>query len=105
MHADGKIFQFNGTPLSGWDLLDNNPATIAIAAAGEGLFQLHNSGDVFSFDGPPLTGWTELGQFPNVIALIAGGGVSVSNIGSNIGSGIYILQSDGTIWELLEVIA
>ena len=32
-HNDGSIFQYRETPSEGWQLLDNNPATIAIVAA------------------------------------------------------------------------
>jgi hypothetical protein len=33
LHNDGSIWGYTGTPLTGWNKLDGNPATTAIAAA------------------------------------------------------------------------
>ena len=54
-HDTGAIFQFTGTPISGWSLLDNNPSTVQIEAPGGGssrLFQRHNNGAVFGLRDP-----------------------------------------------------
>jgi hypothetical protein len=40
-----------GTPLSGWELLDNNPATAEIVAADGNLYQRHNNGFFFRYTG------------------------------------------------------
>jgi len=47
-HADGKVWRFTGTVCSGsscpgWQMLDNNPNTTGIEAAGSALFQLHGN--------------------------------------------------------------
>ena len=34
-HRDGKIWKYTGTPITGWQLLDQNPKTVAIVAACE----------------------------------------------------------------------
>ena len=61
LHKDGKIWRFTGTPCSGnscpgWQMLDNNTATKAIAADGTRLYQLHNNGKIWRFTGTPCTG-------------------------------------------------
>ena len=40
MHGDGTIWTYTGPPISGWQVLDNNPRARAVAA-GPGLYQLH----------------------------------------------------------------
>jgi hypothetical protein len=32
LHNNGEIWVYNGPPMTGWQMLDNNPKTIAIAA-------------------------------------------------------------------------
>ena len=79
LHADGKIFRFNGTPLTGWDLLDSNPATQAIVAAGDLLYQLHADGKIFRFDGTPLTGLDLLTADPHELQpIVAARGFALS---------------------------
>jgi hypothetical protein len=76
------------TAVSGWQELDNNPATIAVAAdiTDGRLYQLHNDGRIWRYTGPPLTGWQELDNNPASIAITAGGGQ------------LYQLHNDGRIW-------
>jgi len=104
IHKSGKIWRYVGPPLTGWELLDANPASSSIAASGEGLFQAHADGTVWSYIGPPMTGWASLGEFPGLVSLVAGGGVEISGIASHIASGIFVLQSNGTIKQYIEVI-
>jgi hypothetical protein len=33
MHGDGTIWIYTGPPLTGWQMVDNNPATTAIMTA------------------------------------------------------------------------
>jgi alpha-tubulin suppressor-like RCC1 family protein len=67
LHLDGSIWRYTGTPCSpvtvawndpqpkpahpcpGWVKLDNNQRTVAIAAGGDKLFQLHNDGSIHQF--------------------------------------------------------
>jgi hypothetical protein len=49
--ADGHILRFGES--SGWIRYDDNAATIAIAAGGAELYQLHASGSIFRSTGPP----------------------------------------------------
>jgi peptidyl-Asp metalloendopeptidase len=60
LHSSGLIWRYTGVPCSGgscpgWELLDNNPATVAIAVDGSGnLYQLHSSGLIWRYTGVPL---------------------------------------------------
>jgi hypothetical protein len=42
----------------GWEQLDRNDATIAIAAAGKELLQLHTDGSVWIYNGSPCVGFS-----------------------------------------------
>jgi hypothetical protein len=44
LHRDGTIFAYTGTPLYGWALLDNNPATTFITSS---------SGNAYTSATPP----------------------------------------------------
>jgi hypothetical protein len=94
LHNDGSgIFQYTGTPL-GWQQIDSNPATIAIAAgpltAGDdaSYYQLHNDGGIFQYDASanPPTGWQQLDSNPANTAIAAGGA-------------LYQLHNDGGIFQ------
>jgi hypothetical protein len=92
LHNDGKIWRYTGPPISGWQLLDNNPATIQIAASWSdpGLFQLHRDGKIWRYTGTPLTGWQMIDNNP-VSAGIAAAGVSG-------GAWLYQIHETGSIW-------
>jgi hypothetical protein len=60
---------------------------VAIAAAGNNLYQRHNDGRIWRYTGPPLTGWQELDNNPATTQIAADNG------------NIYQLQaSRGLIW-------
>src|SRR5262249_9530901 len=99
---NGRIFQFTGAPCNaaacpGWQMLDNNPASVRIATAGNGgpsrrVYQLHNDGRIFRFNGPPCNGescpgWEVLANMSGTLALAAGGGE------------LYQLHNDGRIFQ------
>ena len=84
MHGDGTIWVYTGPPISGWQMLDNNPRARAIAASGNLLYQLHGDGTIWLYTGPPLTGWQQLDNNPRARA------ISVS------GRKLYQLHDDGT---------
>jgi hypothetical protein len=86
MHGDGTIWAYNGTPLTGWQLLDNNPRARAICASGPHLYQLHDDGTIWVYTGPPITGWQILDNNVRTRAIAASG------------ASLYQLHSDGTIW-------
>jgi hypothetical protein len=81
MHNDGKIWRYTGTPCSGsscpgWQLLDNNPSTKAIAADGGALYQMHNDGKIWRYTGTPCSGsscpgWQLLDNNPSTKAIAA----------------------------------
>lgn len=57
-----------------WLELDNNAATVAVAADGNDLYQLHNTGKIWKYGGPPITGWQELDNNPATKQIVASGG-------------------------------
>ena len=88
-HADGSIWAYTGTPMSGWLLLDNNPATVNVVTDGTDIYQLHSNGTIWRFTGTPLTGWVLLDNNPAASQLAASGGH------------LYQLHHDGSIWQYL----
>jgi hypothetical protein len=86
MHGDGTIWRYTGTPITGWQMLDNNPKARAIAASGGRLYQLHGDGSIWQYTGTPLTGWQMLDNNPKARAIAASG------------TSLYQLHDDGTIW-------
>ena len=54
------IWKYTGTPLTGWQMLDNNAATKMIAAGTGSFYQIHNTGAIWKYVGPPLTEWQQL---------------------------------------------
>jgi hypothetical protein len=61
-------------PFPNWQELDNNPATVDIAASGGHLYQRHNSGRIWVYTGTPHTGWRQLDGNAATVQIIAGGG-------------------------------
>lgn len=94
-HAQGApIWRYAGT-LNTWQKLDNNPHTVAIAAAGthhdQALYQLHSTGWIWRFTGAPCAGdacpgWQRLDDNPATAAI------------ASAGSSLYQLHNDGGIW-------
>jgi hypothetical protein len=84
LHNTGKIWKSTGAACSGnscpgWQMLDNNPATIAIYAEGSHLYQLHNTGKIWKSTGAACSGnscpgWQMLDNNPNTGRVAAGGG-------------------------------
>jgi V8-like Glu-specific endopeptidase len=97
LHKSGAIWRYTGTPCSdnscpGWQMLDQNSATVAIAAAGNNLYQLHKGGALWRYTGTPCTGdscpgWQKLDQNSITIAIAAGG------------NSLYQLHKNGSIWK------
>jgi hypothetical protein len=54
LRSNGRIWQYMGTPMTGWQELDNNPATVQIAAARGRPYQRHSTGAIFAGDEPPV---------------------------------------------------
>jgi len=91
----GAIWQYTGTPCSGnscpgWQIFDNNEASVRISAGGNSLYQLHNSGKIWKYTGTPCTnscpGWQMLDNNSATIAIVADGGQ------------LYQLHNSGKIW-------
>ena len=91
LHSDGSIYKYLGTPLTGWQMLDNNVKAIAIAADGTGnLYQLHSDGSIYKYLGTPLTGWQMLDNNVKAVAIATDGT-----------GNLYQLHSDGSIYKYL----
>jgi len=86
LHKDGMIFRKNGNPckeqacFGGWDLIDRNKQTVAIAAGTTFLYQLHDDGSIYVYDrkstctlDTPCLGWTQLDQSKDNAQIVAGG--------------------------------
>jgi hypothetical protein len=85
LHNDGRIARFTGMISTGWEVLDNNPATTAITAAAGNLYQLLSDGRIARYTGTPITGWEVLDNNPATTAITADG------------DNLYQLLSDGRI--------
>ena len=71
-HADGKIWEYTGTPMTGWLQIDGNPATVDIVSASSRLYQRHGDGKLWAFTGMPMTGWKLLDSNPATLQMVAG---------------------------------
>jgi hypothetical protein len=85
LHNDGRIARFTGMISTGWEVLDNNPATTAITAAAGNLYQLLSDGRIARYTGTPITGWEVLDNNPATAAIVAAG------------KALYQLLGDGRI--------
>ena len=96
-HRDGSIWKYSLSNSSGWQLLDNNPATVGILADGSPaiyptryfLYQLHSDGTIWQYlphAGLWGSNWVLLDNNPDAIGIAAGLG------------NLYQLHRDGTIW-------
>jgi hypothetical protein len=86
LRDDGSIWAYTGTPLTGWQMLDNNPRTDAIVSADSSLYQHHDDGSIWIYSGTPLTGWQMLDNNPRTTSI------------SGDGTSLYQLHDDGSIW-------
>lgn len=88
LHNDGSIWLYQGTPLTGWQQLGNDPQTAAIATDGSShLYQLHKDGSIWFYQGTPITGWQEVDNNPQASS------IAVDGKGN-----LYQLRTDGTLW-------
>ncbi len=86
LRPSGEILRYSG-PSAVPVVIDDNPNTVAIAANGRKLYQLHRDGSIWEFSGVPLTGWTMLDSNTNTVTIAAGG------------DKLYQIHRDGSIWE------
>lgn len=95
-HPGAPTWRYTGVPCTGnacpgWQRLDNNPKTIALASSGSSLYQLHNDGWIWRYTGTACDvdicpGWVRLDRNLKTIAIAAGG------------DQLYQLHTDGAIW-------
>jgi hypothetical protein len=81
----------SGESCPGWQLLDNNAATVRISASGNNLYQLHNSGRIWrstgvACSGASCPGWQMLDNNGATIGIVAAD------------NNLYQLHSSGRIW-------
>ena len=96
LHNDGTIWVSTGVACTGascpgWVMLDNNPATRAIASGSNRLYQLHADGKVWRYTGVRCgsgfcPGWQLLDNNPATVAITAGG------------TNLYQRHNTGKIW-------
>jgi hypothetical protein len=86
LHYDGKVWRYTGQPVSGWELIDQNPATVDIVAAPGVLYQRHRDGKIWRYTCPPLRGWELIDRNPATVQIAASAG------------GLYQRHMDGRIW-------
>jgi hypothetical protein len=104
LHADGGIWEYNGTPLTGWLQLDTNPSTIAISCYGDDLYQLHYDGSVWQFNRYSGDSWTMIGD-PNgsVTYAIAAGDGTVIQLHRDEDNSVYkYTGTPHTGWECID---
>jgi hypothetical protein len=100
LHRDGSIWWQTGAGVPGWTMMDNNPATVQIAAAGQDLYQLHSDGSIWKSTGVACSGNSCPGwqMFDNNRATTAIAAAPVSSVVSGASS-LYQLHTDGSIWK------
>ncbi|WP_040799844.1 hypothetical protein [Nocardia higoensis] len=79
INGDGGRFElafeaWNVNPFPNWQALDNNPASVDIAADGTNLYQRHSTGAIFKFTGTPITGWQLLDKNTATKQIVAAAG-------------------------------
>jgi C1A family cysteine protease len=70
----------------GWEMVDRNPESAGIVAAGDDLYQIHRDGRIWRYTGRQITGWQELDNNPATKAIAAGNGT------------LYQIHDNGLIW-------
>ncbi len=105
LHGDGSLWTYTGTPLPGppppetsrvieglsdWLLLDDNPATIAVARDYSALYQLRGDGSIWQYTGTPISGWQPLYPSPSNVRSIAAGADPTR-------PSLYFLGGDGLV--------
>jgi hypothetical protein len=84
-----SIWEYTG---NGWTALDDNPASTALAAAADNLYQLHVDGSIWKSTGAPCGasfcgGWVKYDDNTTTVAIAAGG------------THLYQLHGSGSIWK------
>ena len=84
LHNTGKIWRYTGNSVQwqfvpGWQMLDDNPEALDIAADGDNLYELHKTGLIWRYTGKPCngntcTGWQMLDNNPIAGRIAAAGG-------------------------------
>lgn len=87
LRRDGSIWLYQGTPITGWQELDNNAQTSALATDGSGnLYQLHNDGSIWFYQGTPFN-WQQVDNNPQTSSIVVDGK-----------GHLYQLRNNGTVW-------
>jgi hypothetical protein len=84
---DGQFAAQVYPKFANWQELDNNAATVDIAAGGGNFYQLHNDGGIWKYTGTPLTGWQKLDNNSATKKITAAG------------ANLFQLHKTGLIWK------
>jgi hypothetical protein len=95
-HSDGSIFRRRVT--TGWQQLDNNSLTKALAYDGATLYQLHGNGQIYRYTGTPMTGWGLIDNNWLTKAIVASGDPAAA-AGTTAAHRLYQLHSNGQIYQ------
>ncbi len=101
------MWRYTGTPCTGgscpgWQMMDNNPNIVAMAASTSYTYQLRNNGAIYRYTGVPCsgsscTGWTLLNSTSTNVAIAADG----TNLYRILRNG-EIWRYNGSSWQMLD---
>ncbi|MBS2548259.1 hypothetical protein KGQ19_15445 [Catenulispora sp. NL8] len=85
-HPDGTLWQYTGTPMTGWAKIDTNTDTTQVVASASKIYQFHaNNSTVWQYTGTPGT-WTPIDNNTSTTQIAAGG------------AGLFQMHNDGSVW-------
>ncbi|GAA1616434.1 hypothetical protein ACFQY4_18310 [Catellatospora bangladeshensis] len=91
-----EIHLYTGAPPT-WQILDNNPRTVQIAASGANIYQRHGDGRIWKYLGVPITGWQQLDANPATADIVADGNLLYQRHYNG-----SIFRYTGSGWQLLD---
>jgi hypothetical protein len=69
----GSIWRYTGVPMTGWQRVDNNSASVALRGGGELLLQIHDDSRVFQLPAGATSGWINVDRSRRMRELTAHG--------------------------------
>jgi hypothetical protein len=99
LHTTGSVWGYLGTPCNGqvcssWEMLNNDPLAIQIAAGAGTLYQLDSDGSVWQWNGTVCKGntcspWTQIGGAGTATQILAAGGNVYAAWNDTEGFGVF----------------
>jgi hypothetical protein len=69
----GSIWRYTGVPMTGWKLVDNNPATVDLCDGGRQLLQIHDSLTVWQLPSAASSAWVRIDESGRAGIVVAHG--------------------------------